>query len=145
MKQILTAAAAVIFTFSSFAKDPGVNEKVLAAFNQTFTDAKEVVWTEANNAFEASFKQHQIQMRVYYDRDGEIVRTLRYYGEEHLPLMVLSKIKTKYSDKKIFGVTEEASQDGIIFHVVLEDEKSWLHINSDVYGSISQTKKMKKG
>ena len=59
--------------------------------------------------------------------------------------MVLSKIKTKYSDKKIFGVTEEATENGINFHVILEDEKSWLQINSDVYGSFSQIKKMKKG
>ena len=145
MKSILLAAVALAFTFSSFAKDPGVNEKVLAAFNKTFTDAKEVVWTEANNTYEAHFKQREIQIRVYYDQEGNITKTLRYYGEEHLPLMVLSKIKTKYSDKKVFGVTEESSVDGLYFHVVLEDAKSWLEVKSDVYGSVSETKKMKKG
>jgi hypothetical protein len=145
MKKILVAAVALAFTLSSFAKDPGINEKVLEAFNKTFSDATEVVWTEANNSYEANFKQHQVQTRVYYDREGNIIRTLRYYGEEHLPLMVLSKLKTKYADKKIFGVTEEATENGINFHVILEDEKSWLQINSDVYGSFSQIKKMKKG
>lgn len=145
MKKILAAAIALTFTFSSFAKDPGVKEKVLEAFNKTFSDAKEVVWTESNNSYEANFKQHEVQTRVYYDKEGNILRTLRYYGENHLPLMVLSKIKTKYSDKKIFGVTEEATENGINFHVILEDEKSWLQINSDVYGSFSQIKKMKKG
>ena len=145
MKKILTAAIPLTFTFSSFAKDPGVKEKVLEAFNKTFSDAKEVVWTESNNSYEANFKQHEVQTRVYYDKEGNILRTLRYYGENHLPLMVLSKIKTKYSDKKIFGVTEEATENGINFHVILEDEKSWLQINSDVYGSFSQIKKMKKG
>ena len=145
MKSILAAAVAMAITLSSFAKDPGVNEKVLQAFNKTFTDAKEVVWTEANNTYEAHFKQREIQIRVYYDQDGNITKTLRYYGEEHLPLMVLSKIKTKYTDKKVFGVTEESSMDGLYFHVVLEDEKSWLEVKSDVYGSVSETKKMRKG
>ena len=118
---------------------------MLSAFNKTFSDATEVVWTESSNSFEASFKQRQIQTRVYYDLEGNIIKTLRYYGEENLPLIVLSKIKTRYADKKVFGVTEEASQDGIIFHVVLEDAKSWLQINADVFGTIMQTKKMKKG
>jgi hypothetical protein len=145
MKSILFLAVALAITFTSFAKGPGVSEKVLAAFNKTFGDAKEVVWTETNNTFEATFKQREIQIRVYYDQDGNITKTLRYYGEEHLPLMVLSKIKTKYSDKKIFGITEESSEDGLYFHVVLEDEKSWLEVKSDVYGSVSETKKMKKG
>jgi hypothetical protein len=145
MKMILLAAAVMFFTLSSFAKDPGVNEKVLAAFNKTFGDAKEVVWTETNNTYEAHFRQHEIQIRVYYDQDGNITKTLRYYGEENLPLMVLSKIKTKYSDKKVFGVTEESSENGLYFHIVLEGEKSWLEVKSDVYGSVSETKKMKKG
>ena len=90
MKSILAAAVAMAITLSSFAKDPGVNEKVLAAFNKTFTDAKEVVWTEANNTYEAHFKQREIQIRVYYDQEGNITKTLRYYGEEHLPLIGLN-------------------------------------------------------
>ena len=145
MKSILLAAVALTITFSSLAKDPGVNEKVLAAFNKTFSDVTDVVWTETNNTYEANFKQREIQVRVYYDQDGNITRTLRYYGEEHLPLMVLSKVKTKYADKKVFGVTEESSVDGLYFHVVLEGEKSWLEVKSDAYGSVSETRKMKKG
>ena len=145
MKSILLAAIALAFTFSSFAKDPGVSEKVLAAFNKTFSDVKDVVWTQANDTYEANFKQREIQIRVYYDQDGNITKTLRYFGEEHLPLMVLSKIKTKYSDRQVFGVTEESSEEGLYFHVVLEDQKSWVTIKSDVYGSLTETKKMKKG
>ena len=104
MKSILLAAVALAFTFSSFAKDPGVSEKVLAAFNKTFSDVKDVVWTQANDTYEANFKQREIQIRVYYDQDGNITKTLRYFGEEHLPLMVLSKIKTKYSDRQVLAL-----------------------------------------
>src|SRR5215204_4572055 len=145
MKSILIAAVALAISISSFAKDPGVNEKVLAAFNRTFADVKDVVWSETNNTYEANFKQREIQVRVYYDQEGNITKTLRYYGEEQLPLMVLSTIKTKYADKKVFGVTEESSEVGLYFHVVLEGEKSWLEVKSDVYGSVTETKKMKKG
>ena len=145
MKSILLAAVALALSLSSFAKDPGVSEKVLAAFNKTFSDVKDVVWTQTNDTYEAIFKQREIQVRVYYDQDGNITKTLRYYGEDNLPLMVLSKIKTKYADKTIFGITEESSEEGLYFHVVLEDQKSWLQVKSDVYGSVTQTKKMKKG
>lgn len=145
MKKIIFAAAILICSFVSFAKDPGVSEKVLQAFNKTFQDAKDVTWTENTNSYEVTFKQYDIQVRVNYDRDGNIMHTLRYYSEEQLPLMVLSKIKTKFSDMKIFGVTEIASEEGTYFHVVLEDEKNWVEVKSDVFGALSIQKKMKKG
>ena len=145
MKKIILAVAVLVSGFTSFAKDPGVNEKVLEVFNKTFQDAKDVSWAETPNSYEVTFKQNTIQVKVNYDRDGNIINTMRYYSEEHLPLMVLSKIKTRFSDKKIFGVTEMSSIDGTYFHVILEDEKNWVEVKSDVFGALSVQKKMRKG
>jgi hypothetical protein len=145
MKQIIVAAAVLLCSMTSFATDPGVSEKVLEAFNKTFTDAKEVSWSQSAYSYEVSFKQNAIQVRVNYDKEGNILNTLRYYSEEQLPLIVLSKLKTKYSDKKIFGVTEIASQEGTFFHVVLEDAKHWMEVKADIFGGLTVMKKMKKG
>jgi len=145
MKKISLAAIILISSFYSFAFDPGVNEKVLDAFNKTFSDARDVSWSETPNSYEVSFKQHAIQLKVNYDKEGNIINTLRYYSEEHLPLMVLSKIKTRFTDKKIFGVTEISSEEGTYYHVVLEDDHNWIEVKADVFGSISVQKKMKKG
>jgi len=145
MKKIILAAAVLMSTIVTFAKDPGVNEKVLDAFSKTFSDVKDVSWSEKQDAYEVSFKQNSTQVRVNYDKEGNIINTLRYYTEEHLPLIVLSKIKTKFADKSIFGVTEVSSEEGTYYHVVLEDASSWVEVKSDVFGSVSVTRKSKKG
>jgi len=145
MKKIILAAAVLMSTIVTFAKDPGVNEKVLDAFSKTFSDVKDVSWSEKQETYEVSFKQNSTQVRVNYDKEGNIINTLRYYTEEHLPLIVLSKIKTKFADKSIFGVTEVSSEEGTYYHVVLEDASSWVEVKSDVFGSVSVTRKSKKG
>ena len=130
------------FSFTARADDP--NQKVLDAFNKTFQNVKEVAWTENDHSFEVKFKQNEILSKVTYDTDGNIVRTLRYYYEDNLPLLVVSKVKSKFNDKKIFGVTEESSEDGTFYHIVLEDEKHWINITADGYGSIKVDKKYNK-
>ena len=143
MKQILLAAViAMSFSFTAKADDP--NQKVLDAFNKTFQNVKEVAWTENDHSFEVKFKQNEILSKVTYDTDGNIVRTLRYYYEDNLPLLVVSKVKSKFNDKKIFGVTEESSEDGTFYHIVLQDEKHWINITADSYGVIRVDNKYKK-
>ena len=142
MKKIFLAALVFVFGFSAMATDP--NEKVLEAFKKTFKNVEEVAWTENPNSYEVKFKQNEILAKVTYDKEGNILRTLRYYYEDQLPLLVLSKVKSKFSDKKIFGVTEEASQEGTFYHITLEDEKNWVQITSDIYGGIKVDKKFKK-
>lgn len=143
MKKILLAAAIVFsFSFNAMADDP--NQKVLDAFNKTFPHVKEVAWTENEHSYEVKFKQNEILSKVTYDKDGNILKTLRYYYEQNLPLMILTKVKNKFSDKTIFGVTEESSEEGTYYHIVLEDEKHWINITADSYGSIKVDKKFNK-
>jgi hypothetical protein len=44
----------------------------------------------------------------------------------------------------VFGVTEVNSDSELTYHIILEDATSWLHVRSDVYGSITVEKKLKK-
>jgi len=143
MKKIFLAAA-IVFAFGFNAKADDPNEKVLEAFNKTFPNVKEVAWTENEHSFEVKFKQNEILSRVTYDADGNILKTLRYYYEQNLPLLILSKVKNKFSDKKIYGVTEEASDEGTFYHIILEDEKHWINITADSYGGIKVDKKFNK-
>jgi uncharacterized protein YkuJ len=143
MKKIFLAAIVFAFSFSAMAKEEP-NEKVLEAFNKTFTHVKDVAWTENEHSYEVKFKQNEILSKVTYDKDGNIIQTLRYYYEQQLPLLVLAKVKAKFSDKKIFGVTEESSDAGTYYHIILEDEKHWVNITADVYGGIKVDKKFDK-
>lgn len=143
MKKIFLAAIVFAFSFSAMASD-GPNEKVLEAFHKTFPHVKDVAWTENEHSFEVKFKQNEILSKVTYDTDGNIIKTLRYYYEQQLPLLVLAKVKAKFAEKKIFGVTEESSDAGTYYHIVLEDEKHWINITADVYGGVRVDKKYNK-
>jgi hypothetical protein len=146
MKKILFAAVLVIGSAlrSLAAEDPGVNEKVLEAFNKTFQNVKDVSWIENESSYEVRFKQDEITSKITYDKLGNIVSTLRYYYEDKLPLMILTRVKQKYADKKIFGVVEESSDQGTFYHITLEDEKTWTNLKADSYANLSVEKKFRK-
>ena len=144
MKKIFLAALILGCSFRVLADDPTVDEKVLTAFNKTFQYAQDVSWTVHTQSFEVKFKQDEITSRVTYDKEGNIIKTYRYYREDRLPLMVLAKLKNRYPDKSIYGVVEESSEEGTTYHVTLEDAKNCLDVRADLYGGIYQVKKMKK-
>lgn len=145
MKKIILSITAALFSLVTFATDPlAVNEKVLTAFNKSFKDAKEVVWSEYENFYEVKFTHNTVQAMISYDQEGNILKSRRYYFEDMLPLLIKAKINKRYSDKKIYGVTELASDAEVAYYIILEDEKTWLTIKSDSYGNMTTYQKFKK-
>lgn len=144
MKRIMILAAVMIATASYAGSPPDVNEKVLKAFHETFTKAKDVVWHEFDDFFQVNFWQGDINIRVKYDSDGNVISTIRYYYERQLPPLILSKLKKKYSDQKVFGVTEVSSVSTIKYVITLEDQSHWYTVESDAYGNMRRTEKFKK-
>lgn len=145
MKKIILSAALLIAIVAAASASPyEVNEKVLKAFNETFTKAQDVVWHEYDNMYQANFKQDDIQIRAQYDQEGTLIQTIRYYGERQLLPNIVSKLKKKYGTREIFGVTETSSDEGVAFLVTLKDEKNWYVVKSDVYGNLEQTEKFKR-
>lgn len=145
MKKILLAVAILCSSFNLWASGTGnINQKVLNAFNKTFKDVKNANWSESDQYYVVSFHQDKVLTNITYDHEGNIVKTLRYYNEDHLPLLVLTRLRSKYANMKIFGVTEESSEEGTIYHVVLEDQHNWLHVNATATGSLSFESKYNK-
>ncbi|MDQ3846698.1 MAG: hypothetical protein M3342_22200 [Bacteroidota bacterium] len=144
MKKLLFAAATLV-SLLSFATPPAdINAKVLKAFNETFTHAQNVIWNEVAGYYDVSFKMNDIQTRVRYDNRGNFIQSIRYYNEQQLPLNVVSKLKKRYADKKVFGVTEMTTTSEVIYRIVLEDEKHWLIVHADATGSIEEMEKYNK-
>ena len=143
MKRIFFALALLVGT-ASFAANPGVDEQVSKQFKETFPSAMEVKWFEYETFYEVVFKNNDILCRVKYDLKGNIISTRRDYTEKDLSLFIVAKVKEKYQGKKIFGITEITSSDGVTYNIVLEDDKYWTNINSDESGNFSQVQKLKK-
>ncbi|MFL5789567.1 MAG: hypothetical protein ACJ748_16020 [Flavisolibacter sp.] len=144
MKKIFLTLIVVISSISLFANSIDVNEKVLNAFNKTFPNVKDIKWTESKYFYEVNFKQDLIIARVTYDHEGNIVKTLRYYYGEQLPIFILEKVKNRFAKQTIYGVTEESTEEGTQYHISLQDAKNWILITSDSYGSITVDKKYNK-
>jgi hypothetical protein len=146
MKKIIFGLAILLASATIFAAvPPNVNQKVLKAFEETFKDPKDVVWHEYDNFYEVDFKQDEIKTLVRYDADGNITGTTRYYFERELPPHVISKLKKKYPERSVYGVTEiytEASD--LTYYITMEDEKNWYTVKSNALGMLEQTEKFKK-
>lgn len=141
---ILSVALLVSIVAAASVSPSEVNEKVLKAFNETFGQAKDVVWHEYENYYQANFRQDEIQVRAQYDESGALLKTIRYYGEKQLLPNIVSKLKKKYTDREVFGVTETTSPDEVTFLVTLKDAKHWYVVKSDAYGNLEQTEKFKR-
>ena len=146
MKKIILSAALLvsIVAVASVRPNDEVNEKVLKAFNETFSKAQDVVWHEYENTYQANFHLDNIQIRAQYDEEGSLIRTIRYYGERELLPNIVSSLKKKYTGREIFGVTETTSEQEVTFLVTLKDENNWYVVKSDVYGNLQQTEKFKR-
>jgi len=143
MKKILFVFALLVST-ASFATSPEVDEQVSKQFKETFPAAMEVKWYDYETFYEVVFKNNDMLCRVKYALKGNIISTRRDYHEKDLSLFIVAKVKEKYAGKKIFGVTEITSSEGVIYNIVLEDDKNWINLNSDERGNISQVQKLKK-
>lgn len=145
MKKISIAVLAILISLASFAsKSFSPNDAVLKTFTATFPQAQDVEWFENSDHFLVNFKESGTLTKVAYDKEGNFMNSLRYYDGKNLPINILSAIKKKYADKKIFGVTEMTSQEGVTYHVKLEDDKMWYTVKATPEASLEMVEKYKK-
>ena len=136
--------AVAVATGFSTASHAEVSEKVKKLFNESFRDVTNVHWSDYQQYYEVKFTRASISTRMLYDTDGNILETYRYYGEDQLPPMLISKLNHKYTDREIFGVTELSSENGTTYYIVMDDAKNWYTVQSDEKGHFDQIRKYKR-
>lgn len=141
-KTALLFSCFLVLAATTFANMP--NEKVLKSFETIFTNPKEVKWFDHTDFYEVSFIQNEVRATVKFDLDGNFISSTRYYKEQQLPTSILCKLKKRYADKHIFGVTELTTNESVNYYIKLEDEKNWLTIKINGNGQMELTEKYKK-
>jgi hypothetical protein len=145
MKKVIAILTAALIACSTYAFSPfDPNEKVLKAFNETFSTATEVRWEEFPKYFAVSFVSGGIRAKVNYDKDGAMISSLRYYNPQLLPLYILNKVSTENSKKTLFGVTEVTVGVTIAYYIKLEDKTNWYTLKVDMDGNSQVVEKYKK-
>ncbi len=142
MKKLITVLGCFLLISATVNATP--NEKVLLAFKQAFPIVQNVQWYEDANECLAYFNEGGVTSKVTFDKEGNFVKSLRYYDEKNLPLNILFTLKKKYADKKIFGVTEAATAEGVLFYIKLTDDKNWYTVKADSNASLEVVEKYKK-
>jgi hypothetical protein len=144
-KTILTASCMFAICVGVFAgTNFNISEKLLNAFKRTFPDAQQVKWAEQEDKYMVNFKQDGILTKVEYDKDGNFLNSLRYYTEKNLPVSIQCNIQKKYTDAKVFGVTELTTENSVEYYIKLETPNSWITVRSDADGNMQVTEKYKK-
>ncbi|WEK36694.1 MAG: hypothetical protein P0Y53_04195 [Candidatus Pseudobacter hemicellulosilyticus] len=143
MKKVFFIVCTMLFSVGVFA-DP--NEKVLKSFKETFANAEEVKWQEYDNYFTVSFVTGDIRSKVNYDKDGNMLGSIRYYKPQQLPLNLFTRLKKEFPKKSLFGVTEiTTASNEVAYYVKMEDVKHWVTVKVDESGNCTVYEKYKKG
>lgn len=142
MKKMFLAIA--VFASSLAFANPSVDEKIEKNFKESFPKAEKVTWYENDSFYEVLFTNNQVTCRMWYDHDGNVTKTERYYKEDGLNPFILAKLNKKFDGKKVFGVTEISSDGGTTYNIVMEDAKRWYQVSADGAGNIRLEKKMLK-
>ncbi|WP_276479737.1 hypothetical protein [Paraflavitalea pollutisoli] len=142
MKKVLMIVCAAFIAAAAYA-DP--NEKVLKSFRETFTQAEDVRWDETDNYFTVSFVSAGIRSKVNYNKEGDMMSSIRYYSPQMLPLNIFNKLKKENPKKNLFGVTELTVGNDVSYFVKVEDGKNWYTFKVDESGNYQITEKYKKG
>lgn len=135
MKKIAFLAVAALLSAGVYANTPNVTEKVLKAFRETFAAAENISWYEANDQYSVRFSQSDVRYIVYYNKNGRIVASMRFYEPSLLPMNILSGLKKYNPNKSLFGVTEITSGENVAYFIKAEDSKYLYTIKADAYGN----------
>ena len=143
MKKIIFSLA-ILLSVSAIAATPPVDEKLTKSFEENFPHANNTKWYEYENSYEVFFETNGISCRIVYDLKGNVQSVRRDYLEKDLPIYIMVKAKEKYKGKKIYGVTELTSPEGVSYTIIMEDEKKWLTVKSDASGNMAIMQKLEK-
>ena len=149
MKKIIFLCATAIFCTGIFAspiRTPNKSEKILKLFHQDFPEVVNPTVFAVGKTYMIYFKNENdhSSCRIFYDSDGAVLETYKYYSCAELAPFLRAKINAQYGGKKITGVTEVTSPVEHYYHIVLEDNQSLFMINVDATGNINLEKKFDK-
>lgn len=108
---------ASVLIVASVAAAPG--SKLLQSFNETFPNAKNVKWTDDKAGYFVSFYQKENFNKVFYNKNGEFVYSLKYCNADELPVNIKMVLTKKFNTANILGVTEVTTQGNTLYNIKL--------------------------
>ncbi|WP_163514996.1 PepSY-like domain-containing protein [Gelidibacter japonicus] len=126
MKKLRIAALLLFATAAVSAQDLRTNEvpaNLQSTFTKSFTNVKDVEWEKKGDVYKVEFEINRMDHDIWYDAQGNVIKSKIEISESELPSTVASAVKTKYADYKIDSV--EVLEEGGKKTYKVEIEKGW--------------------
>jgi hypothetical protein len=107
-----------------------INKQIVASFNRDFSDAKQIKWIKEKNYYDASFVLDGQIMTAYYNEDAELVAVVHHILTDHLPIYLLSSLKSNYNDFWVSELFESANDKESSYHIRLENADKVIELRS---------------
>jgi hypothetical protein len=144
MKKILLMLAITISTISAFANDEKISPRVLEAFQNEFTAAKEVSWTTGENYYKAEFMFNGQHVNAFYNTAGELLGLTRYITVLDLPVSLQASLKKNHDGFWISDLFEVSKSDNTGYYITLENADTRIIMKASADDEWTVYKKVKK-
>ena len=120
-----------------------VPQKVLLAFSQLFPKASNIKWTESAVVFSVRFKTEKYIADFQFDREGRIIKSVRYYDESQLSPFLVARLNNMFPNFQIKNVTEITNEESVSYSITLSDNNSFYIVQSNGSFYITVENKLK--
>ncbi len=144
MKKMILTLAIAVSTLSAFAGEEKVTPRVLNAFKNEFSTAKEVEWTIGSNYCMATFNYNDKYVFAYYTFDGILLGLSHYISPADLPMALQNSLKKDYSDYWVSDLFEVAKNGKTEYYITLENAGKKMVLQSSGGNDWDEYKKVKK-
>ena len=120
--------------------------KIRKVFHQNFPEIKNPSITNVGEFYIVYFanEDSSSSCRIFYDSNGNVIETIRYYTGEELSPFIRAKIDSKYKGKNVFMVTDVANDNEHYYQIILQDSKSMIVIHANDNGQMYRERKYKR-
>lgn len=105
------------------AGEPKLTDRVVRAFETSFSDAEDAEWSEVDDLFKVSFTQNEHRMFAFYNAQGELVVSGRYLAVKQLPKTAQQKLAAEAAGLVILEVYEITAGVDTKYYATLDNGK----------------------
>ena len=139
----LSLSLAVVLTTAAHPAEKE-NPRVEKAFQKMFAGASHVSWSEVKGFLKVSFVWGGHQSVAFFDRNAQLLGTIRGLFFKELPLSVTKAVTERFDNPIVLEVNEIFNEEGIRYALVLEYKNKKYNVSLNSFGEVVERERIKK-
>ena len=124
-------------------EEPGINPKILSAFQKEFSLAQDVKWEDKGELKQVRFSLYGNSFIAWYNDNAELVTTARNLLYMQLPLSVIQTLQRKYANAYFFEIIEITKNNETNYQVKMERKGKKFLLRATPDGDVTISKRIK--